>query len=83
MFVYNIGDIIWVGLIGLLIIVLIFKLIRYNYLKHKYKKCPKCGSGTYQVTEVNYMFGDMESYEKISCKNEKADRCDWHFKLKF
>lgn len=83
MFVYGIGDIISVGIIGLLILYLIFKIIRYNYIKHKYKKCPKCGSSTYQVTEVNYLFGDMESNEKIICKEDKVDHCDWHFKFKF
>lgn len=90
MFVYNIGDIIAVLLVVLLVIICIYKLIRYNYIKYKFKKCPECGCETGTITEVKQTFGDMDSYEKIYCRskydnknNPDTKKCNWEFKLRF
>lgn len=78
MFVYTIGDILWVGMIILIVIIGSYKFIRYRYLKKKYSKCPVCGEKSANITEVKYLFGDMESYEKFWCS-----KCKWEEKLKF
>lgn len=90
MFVYTIGDIIGGLLIGALLLGFAFKIIRYYYLKFKYKKCPCCGHKTGMITESQQTFGDLTVYEKIYCRRKYDDKqsneeieCDWEFKLQF
>ena len=78
MFVYTIQDILGIGLVVILILICLYKLGRYQYLKRKYSKCPSCGSETGQITEIRQTFGDMESYEKFFCR-----KCSWEEKLRF
>ena len=67
---------------GVLVLYFIFKVIRYYYLKHKYKKCPRCGCKTFIIEETEYSFGDQDTYELIRCKNFDQN-CGWKFTLKF
>lgn len=91
MFVYNIGHIIGVLLLLFLAILVIYKLVRYFYIKRKYKECPCCGFKTSIITESNHSFGDVDTYEKIYCrrkydepnKSSEETICVWEFKLRF
>ena len=80
MFVYNTGDIVGCLLIGLLILAFIYKIARYQYLKFKFRKCPKCGSKTSHYTDTEHFIGEINSYEKFYCGKLN---CDWEEKLYF
>ena len=89
MFIYNIGDIIGIGLLVICVLIFIYKLGKYYYIKRKFKKCPKCGHETGIITENSQTFGDIESWEKIYCRSkynknvDKCPTCEWEYKLKF
>ena len=90
MFVYNTQDIVCGIIICLIIIWFIAKVIRYYYLKFRYRKCPCCGHATWKITETQQSFGDRTIYEKIYCRRKYDDpsgyarnKCDWEFKFQF
>lgn len=75
-------DGVFISIVGLLVLYFIFKVVRYYYIKHKYKVCPKCGHNTFTTKEIEYIFGDQETHEIIRCKNFDQN-CGWKFTLKF
>ena len=44
-------DGVFMSIVGLLVLYFIFKVVRYYYIKHKYKVCLKCGYNTF-TTEI-------------------------------
>ena len=91
MFVYNASDVIGGVLVALLLLVFVYKICRYYFIRYKYRKCPCCGSETGIMNKTNYSFGDQDSYENIYCrgkyskgdKSEVVTNCNWNYDLRF
>ena len=88
MFTDSIGDIISGVLLALLVLIVIYKICRYFYIKRKYKECPCCGFKTSIITESNHSIGDVDTYEKIYCRRKydkphEDIKCSWEFELRF
>lgn len=80
MFVYTVGDIIGGVFVILAVGIILFKIGRYQYLKFKFRKCPKCGSETLHHTRTEHFIGEINTYELYVCQNED---CRWKEKVYF
>ncbi len=65
----------WLVFTSLMFIVIIFsyRTIKYFYIKHKYKVCPKCGAVTMTNKVKEYVFADIETWEEITCTDLDCD----------
>ncbi len=69
----------WLVFTSLIIIVIVFFYgiiygsIKYFYIKHKYKVCPKCGADTMTNNVKEYIFADIETWEEITCTDLDCD----------
>lgn len=78
----DIGDLIMIGIIFLIVGYVAYRFIRAMYLHNKYLVCPKCGYKTKCNQEVEYTFGDQDTYEVIQCTNFDQN-CGWKYKFKY
>ena len=75
------GESIMIIMIGILTLVLIYKVIRTIYIYRKYSVCPKCGHKTTTMEKTEYTYADQETYIEFKCTNFDQN-CGWKYNFK-